>query len=110
MERIQYLCGSVPSEIIDLIESLPDYSKAVSFHNRVQNGLRAMGYACEREYKIRDRGDGRIGAIDLVAFKNGVTVGIELDSQRPRRKSIEKLSRLGTDGSLVAVRTLRTSK
>lgn len=58
--------------------------------------LEAAGFDVQTEHWVTDRGDGRRGRIDVVArdASGECVVGIELDNEVVREKSILKLSRL----------------
>ena len=82
--------GDVPVDLIDLAGRIEPTHDASSWHDLVESEIKCLGYETRREVPcIID--SGRDGRIDLVAYKNGVAVAIELDYRTPRAKSIAKV-------------------
>ena len=83
--------SEIVREICDLLQrwTWPDH--APTMHAEIAKSLMAAGFSVEFEYSIPDIGNGRRGRIDLVASSDQGRVGIELDTRRPRAKSILKL-------------------
>lgn len=79
-------------------------------HSQVVSHLSARGWACQREYPVSDRGDGRPGAIDILASKAGIRLAIEIDRKSPRQKSIVKLRQVSADYRVVLLRGGRRSQ
>lgn len=63
--------------------------------------LAENGFSCKKQYAVQNRGDGRNGKIDILAEKEGATIGIEIDRDSPRDKSIIKLMQI--DGEKVVL-------
>lgn len=74
------------------INSAPK-SDAQSFHAGVIAEMLAAGWVVESEVAVDDRGDGRIGRVDILVTKPCV-IGIELDRASPREKSVFKLKQI----------------
>ncbi|WP_272674566.1 MULTISPECIES: replication protein [unclassified Providencia] len=90
--------GSLREELISILEGKFDFDKAGQLHDSVEQMLVSLGYKCEREFRVSDRGDGRPGRVDLlVSNDDGETCGIEIDRLNARDKSIIKLKQL-SDG------------
>jgi len=74
-------------------------------HDVVQNKidliLKSKGFTVIKEFEIRTY---RRGFIDVVARKDGIVVGVEIDGSIPRRKSIEKLNILHPDVAFIVLR------
>jgi hypothetical protein len=63
-------------------------------------------YNIKKEVKVKDRGDGRIGKVDVVfTDNNGKILGIEIDRQSPRKKSVFKLNQLDVDERYIILRS-----
>lgn len=79
-------------EICDILQmwTWPDH--APSMHAEIAKSLSRAGFAVELEYPVANIGNGRRGRIDLVARSSEGNVAIELDTRRPRAKSILKLN------------------
>lgn len=77
---------------------------AKAFEDQVCAALIFGGWGVARQVIVKDRGDGHVGYIDLVAEKGLTVVAIELDATFPRDKSIRKLRQFGrtTDTALAA--------
>lgn len=88
--------------LAELVEMLPvGRMDARQFHDAFMSAMRDRGWSVAEEHPVPDRGDGRPGRIDIRAERNGVAVGIELDREHPRRKSIVKLHGSGLVGFCV---------
>lgn len=72
--------------------TIPDNAKAA--HDKVIEWLTGLGYDCQREVYVDDRGDGRRGRIDLVAINDKHMLAIEIDQLTPREKSVFKLKQV----------------
>jgi hypothetical protein len=86
------------------LKDLGPFASAKEMHDAVESRLVSRGYNCIREYRVPDRGDGRNGAIDLVAEKDGISTAMELDNVTPRQKSIFKLLGAPVDRKVVLLR------
>ena len=82
--------GDVPEDIRDLANRLTPTEKADQWHDYVEVELRKLGYKTKREVPTRISPK-RMGRIDLVAEKETVVVGIELDYRTPRKNSVYKV-------------------
>ena len=67
-------------------------ANAAEFHDLAASAFTEIG-AVEREVRVADRGDGKVGRVDLVIHDPEGDIGVELDRQSPRQKSIVKLER-----------------
>lgn len=63
-------------------------------HKETVSYLEKLGFCCQHEYRVSDRGDGRSGRIDIIAIKGDLKLAIEIDRKSPRAKSIYKLKTL----------------
>lgn len=70
------------------------FEDASTFHNTVFDYLVSYGCKVQSEYFVADRGDGRDGKIDIVFWNENEVIGIELDRESPRQKSIFKLNQI----------------
>lgn len=84
----------------DLI--VPDNAKQA--HDLVIERLENRGYLCEREYTVKDRGDGRVGRIDVLARKEAHILAIEIDRLTPRDKSVFKLRQVPNAEKIILLR------
>jgi hypothetical protein len=75
-----------------VIEGVERTDDSGLLQTRIAEALRKDGWVVDREVEVNDRGDGRRGFVDLGACKNGIDVGIEIDRENARAKSIRKLS------------------
>lgn len=89
-------------DLCDELGPLPDDAKAV--HDALEAALVAEGMEVAREVEVSDRGDGRVGRLDLVATRDGYSFAIEIDRTAPRQKSITKLLGSGCDAKVVVLR------
>lgn len=85
--------------------SLASTKNAAAFHRTVVALLEDIGFSCNVEVPVPDRGDGRSGNIDVVAIRDGVTIALELDRVSPREKSLFKLQNFPCDARFVALRS-----
>lgn len=82
--------GEVPADLMALIERLDKNGNALEWHRYVEAEIKKIGYETEREVPcLLENMDG--GRIDLVVYKDGKSIAIELDNRTPRTKSIEKV-------------------
>jgi hypothetical protein len=84
MDTYQFLVATV------LSLDAPCFAGAKVFHAEIESRLRKVGCSVIKEYRVKDRGDGREGYIDLVVHAP-FRAAIELDNVRPRIKSVFKL-------------------
>jgi Holliday junction resolvase len=56
------------------------YKKGANYEYTVQNRLRVLGYLCYRAYASR-------GVFDLIAQKNGITLGVQVKSLSQTNKA-----------------------
>jgi RNase P subunit RPR2 len=66
--------------------------------------LERVGWSCQNELRIADRGDGRPGRIDFLASKENVKIAVELDNYKPRNKSLYKLKQVSDAFRLIILR------
>jgi hypothetical protein len=74
---------------------------APAFHRAVFDYLMAHGWACVDEVAVADRGDGRVGRVDIVVNVVDGQMGIELDYKCPRQKSRFKVGRFPLGGFIL---------
>jgi hypothetical protein len=67
------------------------FKNACSFHDAMEDALKMHGWTVMREFQVKNRGDGRVGYIDLVVM-HPIRIGLELDRKSPKRFSLFKLS------------------
>jgi hypothetical protein len=80
--------------LVDQLADLPIADNAALAHDIVEWFLRFHGFEVNREVPVPNRGDNRLGLIDLVCARGPLVIGIEIDWRYPRTKSVEKLRRL----------------
>ena len=73
---------------VSILEKLKPHDSAAQLHAAAERALHDAGLSVRREVPVPERGDGRVGKVDLVVAE---TVGIEIDRARPREKSVRKL-------------------
>jgi len=71
--------------------NLKQRSTARAFQEAIEIELRKKAWKVVREFRVKDRGDGTPGRIDL-AVMNPLRIGIELDRATIRKKSLFKLA------------------
>ena len=89
------------SEWIPIVEAADLGNDASTAQTRVAGILESCHWYVVWEYEVHDRGDGRTGRIDLIAFRDGNCICIEVDREVPRKKSIRKLRETGYPGYVV---------
>ncbi len=67
--------------------------------------LEKQGYSIRYEYPVLNRGDKKKGRIDIVAYKDNKSIGIEADFKSPRKKSIFKLENNYFDEKYIILRS-----
>ncbi|MCK9320000.1 hypothetical protein [Methanoculleus sp.] len=95
--------------IPELFERLVLTDNAKIAHYETVKYLENLGFECQKEYRVPDRGDGRSGRIDIIAFKGNLQIAIEIDRLSPRAKSIYKLKEL-PDGFIKCVICRKVAK
>jgi hypothetical protein len=85
---------------------IPFHECARCVHKKMMEALADAGYGCEREVDAFYQGKIGIrkGRIDIVAYRDGQRIGIEIDNCSPRDKSIKKLLWLKLDYRFVILR------
>lgn len=78
--------------IVELFNGLRLRNHASLAHSDVIEHLTALGFQCQSEYWVADRGDGRRGRIDIIAHNDHMNMAIEVDNVSARKKSFVKLS------------------
>lgn len=86
------------------VNSLKVTDHAKTAQNETVKYLESKGYFYKTEVVVDERGDGRTGRVNIVAKKNGRTIGIEVDRCSPRKKSINKLKQNDFDTKVVLCR------
>jgi len=66
------------------------FENSYSFHDAMESALKKQGWIVIREFRVINKGDGRLGFIDL-AVVHPVRIGLELDRNSPRKNSLFKL-------------------
>ena len=89
-EIVKENCNNKLNETYLFFDLQVDDSASIA-HKQVVEYLNNLGYKCEIEFKVQNRGDGRSGRIDIVAYKDSIKLAIEVDRMSPRNKSIFKL-------------------
>lgn len=82
---------TIGDDVVAALSAVPADLRAPEFHDAVEQALVALGFACDREVLVADRGDGQRGRLDLVARRGEERIAVELDSHTPRAKSVTKL-------------------
>ena len=96
MHRIAFAIGSIPADIIDMVDHLPPATNdARLWQHAMAAQLKALGYHVSVNEARRVDGIQRV--VDLVArdVEAGITVALELDRGTPRRRSITKVRSYG---------------
>ena len=96
--------GPISRDVVDRLSSLPPDLGAASFQAAAEVALSEIGFACEREVAVDERGDGHAGRVDLVAERGEERLAIEFDRASPRAKSIKKLSQVSDALRVVVLR------
>jgi len=78
---------------ISILQNLPRGGNAKALQDTAASRLAEAGYAVETEHKVKDRGDGHPGAIDILVNAQP-PIAIELDRRAPREKSLFKLRQI----------------
>lgn len=73
------------------------------YQGHVRSLLESNGFQVKPEWHVADRGDGRSGRINLMAFKYGMSIAIEIDTYTAKKKSLFKLSQSGANEQLVLI-------
>ncbi len=81
-------------ELLIRIPEIEVSDNARAAHLAVIEFLRMNGYTVTPEYEVADRGDSKPGHVDIYASDGTTTVAFEIDSRRPRKKSIFKLKQV----------------
>jgi uncharacterized phage protein (TIGR02220 family) len=84
IETLKTLVASVPMD---------ESRNAKSFHESIFQAIKAQGWVCQKEYWVKDRGDGKRGRIDIVVT-TPLPIAIEIDRNTPRKKSVTKINGL----------------
>lgn len=92
--------------LINLLKEIPRIKEesASEFSKRVESELKKQNLYFKKEVTVADRGDGRKGRIDIVAWADGITYAIEIDRLSPRKKSIYKLEHYPANHRLIVMR------
>lgn len=94
------------NQVIQKILEIDNFS-----HKKIQNQLvnifEQFRYDIHMEEHIQAERGGRI---DIVARKNGQTVGIEIDHATIKRKSIDKLNQLNPDLAIFILKSERINR
>lgn len=93
--------GPISGDVVDRLSRLPAELGAASFHAAAEAVLSEIGFTCQREVQVDERGDGHGGRVDLVAERGDERIAFEFDRSTPRQKSIRKLA--GVQGAVRVV-------
>ena len=77
-----------------LLDSIPDGGLSKPFEDSTAIGLLALGYSVKHNFLVPDRGDGYRGKVDFVAWRWDGIIALELDREKPRKKSIWKVQQV----------------
>lgn len=88
----------------ELFDSLTVPDNAKQAHEAVIERLESYGYVCEREYAVKNRGDGKAGRIDILARNETHIMAIEIDRLTPRDKSVFKLRQVPNAERIILLR------
>jgi hypothetical protein len=95
MKLKDQIVSGISDTVVKTILQNKHITNNIGFHNLLQHNLsllsRKYGFTYDKEYPVANRGDGRIGFIDVAWFDNSsLKAVIEIDS-RLRKKSFFKL-------------------
>lgn len=79
-----------------------DHARTAQF--QTVNYLRKKGFDVHIEHRVPNRGDGKLGRIDIIAEKGEEILAIEFDRSNPRKKSLFKLENFDCDHRIVLLR------
>src|SRR5690606_22136242 len=83
------------ANVESIVAQIEPTDTARALEDEVEAVFIRHGWRVERQFRVEDRGDGRRGFVDMVAWSpDGIMVALELDRQQPRQKSVEKLRHL----------------
>jgi hypothetical protein len=97
----------VTPEVTRLIERLSELHVELApgaSQRTVAGWLEDNGFRVRWEVPVADRGDGRGGRVDLVGYRDGLTMAIEIDRAEPKPKSIVKLRQVPDAVRVVVIR------
>ena len=96
-------------EIQRIAESIPFEDCARCVHRKMLMELVEAGFGCLHEVDAFYPGKTGIrkGRIDILAFRDGKRIGIEIDNQAPREKSVLKLLEMDLDYRFIVLRRKR---
>lgn len=98
--------ASIPAEIQQIAQSVQFNDCAHCIHINLMEKLALAGYGTMREVEAYYQGVKGIkrGRIDIMAFRDGFKIGIEVDNCTPRPRSIKKLLGMTLDYRFVVLR------
>jgi plasmid stabilization system protein ParE len=88
----------------DLFSGLEVTDNAKKAQIETVNYLTNLGFYCVMEYRVKDRGNGCPGYVDIFAKKGDIRLAIEFDRHSPRTKSIYKLKQLNNCQKIILLR------
>jgi len=96
-------------EICAAVESTRFDDDVGSVHSKIHRALIAKGFRARREYGpiLYTRNNGKLcsrGRVDLFAWKQGVSIAIEIDNRSPRKNSILKLRAVAAIYKIIVIR------
>lgn len=94
MRRQFWLKGVDEPLVLQALDSITAEHGSRWFEDTAYHLLRGLGFDVLRQVVVPDRGDGRRGRVDLVAYKETALIAIELDRCWPRKKSIFKVQQI----------------
>lgn len=87
-----------------IFENLEVTDDAKTAQFEVVKYLENLGFTCETEIEVDDRGDGHSGRIDIVSKIDDYSLAIEVDYASAREKSLFKLKNFESDKKVILLR------
>jgi hypothetical protein len=97
------LSGQVEPRLLDELQACRG-QHAKDFQHAAAHVLEVNGFTVKREYVVPNRGDGYRGRLDLMAWRDDLTLAVELDNCSMRSKSLLKLASVKADAHVVMLR------
>lgn len=96
----------IASDIKRIVEAISCDDCARCLHMRLMLDMAQAGYSCKREVRAdyQGRKRPRRGRIDILAHRDGKRIGIEVDNEAPRPRSVLKLRGLDLDYRFIVLR------
>lgn len=102
--------SQVFSDVIASIKKVSGPDDAAAVRDAIIFRLDQEGFSCQHMAPVSQREEtkGNTGRVDILAAKDGVVIGIEVDRKNPREKSIFKLRNFPCDFRVIVLRTGET--